>query len=205
MFRVFNIFVSLLIGTTVVIAQPSPALNPQPSNPRYAVQALDFIQVTVYDEADLNVQQRIDSDGQIRVPLLGNVNVNGMTVREIEERLERLFRQERYLRNPHVTVAVTSFSPREVLLLGEIGRRGPLQLPQGQSSIDIVDLVARAGDFTGIANRDEVMVKRTFEDGTVREFIVDVEDIILNRERGVRVNSFEVQEGDIVYVPERLF
>ena len=171
----------------------------------YQVQPRDFLEITVYGEADLAARQRVDSEGRIRVPLLGNVKVVGLTVREIEELLQKEFRDQRYLRSPQVTAAVAEYGPREIIMLGEVGRPGPLNLPAGETTIDIVDLIARAGDFSGIANSTKVMVKRTMDDGSVKEFIIDVDDIITDRERGKRVNSFEVHAGDIVYVPERLF
>lgn len=171
----------------------------------YHVRPGDVISVRVYGENDLNVNQRIDFRGQIRLPLLENVDVAGLQVREIETRLETLFRERGFLRKPQVTASVVRYAPAEVLLFGEITRKGPLQLPAGKEWIDIVDLIARAGDFTGIANSDRVQIKRVHADGTVEIKIVDVESIIKDRDRGINVNSFKVLPGDVIYVPARLF
>lgn len=171
----------------------------------YRIRVNDSVAISVFKEPELGVSQRIDGDGLIKLPLLGETSIVGMTTREAEAFLEQKFIDERYLREPAVTVSVVQYAPRQIIILGEVGRPGPLELPLEEDSLDIVELIARAGGFSGIAKQDSVRIKRERSNGTVREFVINVEDLISGRQDGERRGGFEVVPGDLVYVPERLF
>lgn len=191
-------------GSQLVLAQESvtaPAATPD----SYTIRERDMITITVFGEPDLDVVQRIDGDGKVKIPLLGELVITGYTVRGAENYIESQFVEQRYLRDPTVTVSVTDYAPREIILLGEINRPGPMMLPLESDSIDIVDVIARAGDFTGIAKTNDVQIKRKISEGEIKEFRINVSEIITGRESGRKVRSFEVLPGDVIYVPERFF
>jgi polysaccharide export outer membrane protein len=205
--RVRLIVALLLMMLSCATAQLRPATGSGAgaSADLYRLRTHDSISVQVFDEPDLAAQQTVDTRGQIKLPLLGIIDVRGLTLREVEQRIEDAYTQQRFLREPAVTVFITSHAPREVIVLGEVRRTGPLALPMLEDSIDIIELVARAGGFTGIAKQSAVSIKREQADGTVREFIIDVETLIEDRRDGKPMRTFQVRPGDVIFVPERLF
>lgn len=172
----------------------------------YQLTERDQIEVIIYDEPDLSIDQRIDGRGQIRVPLLGTVRIAGMTVREAEEYLQSNYVDKRILRNPMVTIHVSEYAPKEVSVLGAVVDPGRVTLPIEAGSLDIIEVISKVGGFTGIARSNRVRVSRQDENGREVDFTVDVEKMISGRGRGSSSQKrFEVFPGDVIYVDERLF
>lgn len=70
----------------------------------------DVIQVEVYNEKDLDVRVRVGKSGTLKMPLIGNVKVNGKTTKQLEAEIEAaLF--DGYLVEPVVTVSFVKFRP----------------------------------------------------------------------------------------------
>ena len=95
----------------------------------YRLNQQDLLTITVYDNPDLTTNQRIDVQGRVQIPLLGRIEIAGMTVGEAEQKIEQLFKDERYLRNPQVTVAVDEYSKKEISIFGEVRSPGQIALP----------------------------------------------------------------------------
>lgn len=159
----------------------------------------DLIEVSVFDEPDLKTEQRIDESGAVRLPLLGNFSLQQLGIREAEEQIEKAYIDQQFLRRPQVTIRVVEFAPREVSVLGSVGKPGKIVLPAEEESIDIVDVIARAGDFTRIAKRDAVTIRRKNAKGETEIIQINVADIILGK--GSRT-GFKILPGDVVFVPE---
>jgi len=177
------------------------------SNPNYRLGIRDAIRVSVFNEPDLTVNQRIDARGQIRLHLIGTFEVEGMTVREAEEAIEQAYIDQRYLRDPLVTVAVTNYRPKYALVHGAVGRPGRVTFPMEENAMDLVDVITGAGGFSPIARSDRVTITRPGDTPAEdREFIRNVEAMIEgNRREGERYEQFMVQPGDIIFVDERYF
>ncbi len=193
--------VVLFQGFPAVIAQESAhGTGNRPVAEAYRLQVGDEVTVSVFEEGALGGRFVIDLGGKIRLPLLGEVAVAGATVRECEALLEAEYTSQRYLRNPQVTVTIDSYTAALVTILGEVRRPGVIRLPLQATSLDIVELIARAGDFTDIANRERVVVKRTPADGSPeREFEVNVKALLEASGRN-QPARFEVLPGDTVFV-----
>lgn len=167
----------------------------------YALSVRDLIEVTIFDEPELAATQRIDSDGRINLALVGPVVVAGRTVREAEEFVAQTYVEKRLLRRPMATVRVLEYAPREVSVAGQVHAPGMVAFPKEARSIDIVEVIARCGGFTGRANQRRVQITRLGGDGRPIVIEINVEDIVA-RGRGEPVPVFP---GDIVFVPSTLF
>lgn len=168
----------------------------------YCLMQRDLIEVTVFDEPDLKTAQRIDTNGQVRLPLLGNFALAGKSTRDAEDAIEQAFIEREFLRGPQVTIRVIEYAPREISVLGCVGKPGNILLPAEEQALDIVEVISRAGDFTRIANRGAVVVRRRNSSGEFETVEINVADIVIGK--GNR-NAFPVYPGDVVFVPERLF
>jgi polysaccharide export outer membrane protein len=156
----------------------------------YTLAVDDLIKITVYDEPDLTLTARISSGGFINYPLLGKVEVKGLTAKEVEALITEKLEKD-YLVNPQVTVNIKEYSC--IYVLGEVEKPGPYKL---SSKITVMQAVDAAGGFTELANRNDVVVKRTSGESK-EEFKVN-----LSEDSGddIRKNDMELQPDDIIRV-----
>lgn len=185
-------------------AAPLPAAND--TDPSYRLASGDSISVNLYGEPDMSASQRLDNNGVLRLPMVGEVKLGGLTVREAEATLEKLYVSRELLKKPLVTINVSNYALREVSVLGAVRSPGNFQFPKETTSLDIADLITRLGGFTPTAKSDAVSVIRRKPDGTEEVTTVDVERMISGRRRGDSTRrEFAVFPGDRIWVPERLF
>lgn len=194
-----------LLAVVTSIAQ-EPRTSPPPAvNPSYRIMIRDQVEITVFDEADLSTAQRIDGKGQIRIPLLGNVKLSGLTIRDAEELLERRFVEGEFLKEPMVTLKILEYATREVSVLGAVRSPGVIPFPLEVNSMDIVDVISKTGGLAGIARGEAVRVTRLDADGQETISIVNVESLITGKGRRSDTDRFLIYPGDVIYVPDRLF
>lgn len=185
------------------VSEPRPASGTTTSS-AYVLTNTDRLRVSVFDEPDLSLIVRIDSQGRVNLPLVGQVAISGLSVSNAQTAIERAFQEGRFLRSPRVSISVEEYAPREVSIQGQVRSPGRYVLPI-EASMTILELVTRAGGFTDTAKGTAVRITRIHADGTKKTFEVDVESLIKGR-RGANVgdNSLVLEAGDIIFVPERL-
>lgn len=197
-------------GQEGVPSAPNAPATPMPSvadtDPSYRLTVGDSIAVNVYGESDMSASQRLDSNGKLRLPMIGEIKLADLSVREAEEALEKLYIERELLKRPLVTLVVSNYALREVSVLGAVRSPGNFQFPKETVSLDIADLITRLGGFTPTAKSDAVSVIRRKPDGKEEVTTVDVERMISGRRRGDSSRrDFAVYPGDRIWVPERLF
>ena len=92
------------------------------------------------------------------MPLVGKVEVGGLTVREAEQLLEREFIRQEYLRNPLITIKVQS--RKEVSVLGEVNS-ALITFKSDVNVLNIIELIAMCGGFNKLANKKKGTGKQT--------------------------------------------
>ncbi|HVU32040.1 MAG TPA: polysaccharide biosynthesis/export family protein [Opitutaceae bacterium] len=197
--RLLVCFVALFcIGTIVRAAESTPA-----DADRYRIIPRDLVRVAVNGESDVNAERRVDSQGEINVPMLGAVKVAGLTVSETQGLITKRYVQEEIYVRPEVVVTIVEYAPREVMVLGQVTKQGKQAFPPEATSLSIVEAIASAGGLTRIANGEAVRVTRKDDHDREQSFTVDVEKFI----EGKAGDSapFMLQPGDVVFVPERTF
>jgi len=122
----------------------------------YRVGPGDVLEVEVYDDPDLSGLVTVQHGGEISFPLLGDVEVKGLTEREVRETLTRLLAKD-YLVDPQVAVKVKEHRSQWITLVGEVQRPGKYFL---SGSKTLLELLTEAGGFTAQAS-GEVVVSRT--------------------------------------------
>jgi len=173
------------------------------TDPDYRLAIGDDIFVSVYGEGGLSIGQRIDTQGIIRWPLVGEVSVTGKTVRETEHYLEQVLIDKRMIKKPTVNIVVRSYASKEVTVLGAVNGGGKFRLPQEKDSIEIVDLISLMGGFRATAKSNSVKLVHTDEKGNEKEEIVDVEAMMKGSRKARK--SCVVYPGDRIYVGERVW
>ena len=142
---------------------PPPASPPPPVSPEYRVGSGDVLEVVVLGNEDLSRTPTVQTGGTVTLPLLGEVEVAGLTVPEIKDKLTTLLGRD-YLVRPQVEVTVKEYQSQFVTVLGEVMAPGRKAL---RGHTRLVDVLVDSGGFTPRAS-GEVTVTRMdggFEDG----------------------------------------
>jgi polysaccharide export outer membrane protein len=103
----------------------------------------DAVRVTVFQQPDMTTEARITDKGTISMPLVGEIKVSGMTQSQAAGAIAGKLKEGKYLKNPQVTVALTTVRSRQVSVLGLVARPGRYALDD--SSPNLSDVVAAAG------------------------------------------------------------
>lgn len=133
----------------------------------------------------------VDDHGNIRIPILGEVNVLGSTLEEVRKKIEtellnQYFKKEAEL---FVTVKLAGF---RYTVNGEVANPGSKVLYQDR--VNIFEAIANSGDITIVGDRKDVKIMRQFPSGT-EIFSIDLTD-------GKAMTSpyFYLQPNDYVYI-----
>ena len=168
-----------LIGLVLsLMAAPGIAQN---ANPADKLGVGDAIRVTVFQQPDLTTDARISDKGTIPMALLGETKVAGLTPQEAAAKIAADLKKGQYLRNPQVSVALTTLRSRQVSVLGLVARPGRYALDD--TSTRVTDVIAAAGGIAAGGSED-VTVMRNGQPQRVN---------ILSKD-------FSLQNGDTVYV-----
>ncbi len=155
----------------------------------------DLLEVKIFEAPELATQVRISSRGYVTLPLLGDVEVAGLTARELEMKIEDLYRAK-YIRNPHVSLFVREHLSQKVTFVGQVKSPGTYELP---SRIRLLDALALAGGLTSKAG-SSCRVRRVGKtDKDTGSYIVDLDRLI--DEGDVNLN-IPIHGGDVIFVEE---
>jgi protein involved in polysaccharide export with SLBB domain len=155
----------------------------------------DTFDVRVYGETDLSGTFRVATDGTIDFPLAGRIQVAGLRTGEIQQLLVAKLK-DRYLKDPQVIVTVKDRNSQKISVLGQVAKPGQVGY---YPNMTIVDAIASAGGFTGIAAKNSVNLRREVG-GKIEMHVYPVADISEGRSQNVMV-----QPGDVLVVDERVF
>jgi polysaccharide export outer membrane protein len=167
----------------------------------YKLSVRDRIEVVIFDEPELTVAQRIDGNGQIRVPMLGTITVTGKTVREAEDFVENEYVTNRLLKRPMATIRVLEYAIREISVHGSVSSPGSLTFPPEVDSMDIIEVIAKSGGFADKADGRNVRIPRIIAEGDEEVIEINVEAMITGKSRDPkRVLDYP---GDVLFIPTR--
>ncbi len=161
----------------------------------YLIGPADLLEVRVFESDKLTTTVRVSSRGEITVPLLDNVYVDGLTAREAEIRLENLLRDGDYIDNPHVGVFVVEHKSKVVSVMGYVNQPGSYELLGGRTLLDVLASAQGLNEKAGTT----VFVTRSQEDGSKDSYLIDLDDLVSS---GTPDSNLELKPGDLVYVPE---
>jgi len=162
----------------------------------YTVYPPDVLRIDVRPEAELSTDVTVRPDGKISLAILGDVEVQGLTPAEIDQKLTQALSQ--YVRNLDVTVTVTGFNSKRYSVIGEVFRQGEYPFT---GEITAWEAVAIAGGYTRRAAPSSARVVR----GDPEEPQVMPVNLARIALRGESARDIILEESDIVYVPPDAF
>lgn len=185
-------------------AQRLPSTTGDTTPAKYVIELTDRLRVSVYQEDDLSIIARVDSEGCINLPLVDRVKVRGLALEEAQRAVEDAYVKARILRKPKVTINVEEYAPREVSIHGAVRTPGRYPLPI-EATLSVHDLVTKAGGLRDTAKGNDVTVTRVAPDGKKTVFHVDVDSLIKGKSPSVPDRQDRpLEPGDIVNVGERI-
>src|SRR5258708_7403484 len=186
------------VGSSEVRAEaPRPASQTTPvathstvSPPDLLIGAGDLLEVSLYGMADFKTDVRVNSGGEISLPMLGTVAVSGLSVEQAEVLIERQLSQKRLFNDPHVTVFQKEYATQGISVLGEVQKPGIYPL---LGSRKLYDVISAAGGTTPKAGRYVLITRRNDPEHSIRV-------PLLTGAPDSMENNVAVEPGDTVVV-----
>jgi polysaccharide export outer membrane protein len=143
----------------------------------------DVLQVFVWKEPELSTTVVVRPDGNVSLPLIGELPANGKTSVQLQR--EITLKLKELVSEPVVNVMVKEVNSAKVSVLGEVRNPGMYKI---RDRATLLDAVALAGGFTEYAKRDKVTVIRSTADGRSERYNLDLDKLI------------KKSKGDLFYV-----
>jgi polysaccharide biosynthesis/export protein len=181
-------------AATSVSAETTPKadepIKPVDQSAMTKLGAGDLLEVNVYNVPELTSKVRVGNSGDIYLPLIDYVHVEGLSQEEAQSVIEKRLEGGGFVRNPHVTIFVDEASSQGVTVIGEVQKPGIYP--------DVVDhrlyeVISEAGGFSQTASR-KIAILRRGEKDPIRI------DLPRNLADDVSANV-EILPGDTITIP----
>jgi polysaccharide export outer membrane protein len=149
----------------------------------------DEVMVTFSGAPELNTRQKIQPNGKVSLPTIGDVNASGRSINSLQSSLTSMYQP--HLQDPTVVVSLAS-AAAGVYLSGEVNRPGKIPLDRPMTALEAV---MEAGGFSKLANPKKVYVIRK-EGGKQKRYVLNMNDALT----GVETSPFYVRPFDVIYV-----
>ena len=196
-------------GADTVALTPVGAVPDSSTNKSYVISVNDLIRFEVYKEPDLTTETRVDQDGTVSLPLVKTVMVGGRSISEARDTVRLLYEKD-FLVAAHVNIVLVQSSKTNkepvivkpklrFTILGQVKKPGNHEIQEGEK-VSIVQAIAIAEGFTGVANQKSVTVLRTVN-GKTEKFELDVKQMMNDS----KAKPFEIKPGDMIDVRQTVF
>jgi polysaccharide export outer membrane protein len=157
----------------------------------YKIGPKDLLEITVFGLPELSQTARVAEDGSITMPLLGRVEVGGLTAQELERKLASILDQQ-YTKEARVTVFIREH--QKISILGAVGRPGQYELV---GPTTLLQAIAQASGLTDQA-MSELYVYRTGPDGKQERIVLKLLDVMGG---GGKDLNMTLQPRDVIMIP----
>ena len=167
----------------------------QVSSANYVIGPKDLLEIKVQEIPELNVARRVQDDGSIDLPLLGQVTASGVSPMDLRDRVAAML-TAKYVNQAYVTVNVKEYANRPILILGGVARPGALNVA-GRWTLQ--QAILNAGGLASGAGK-KIAVLRTAENGLADRLEIDSDELF------VKLNpvwNIPIYPGDVVNVGTR--
>jgi len=175
-----------------IIDQGSTTLADYHREQIYVLGCGDRVSIRVWGRENLSTEAVIRPDGNISVPLIGDIQARGLRVEELKEELNKRLRD--YIFEPSVSVTVVDIKSLKACILGEVTRPGEIDIV---APTDVVRAIAMAGGFTIYAKKNKIQIIRTEGDKKIK-IKFNYDQVI----KGINLDqNILLQPGDVIIVP----
>jgi polysaccharide export outer membrane protein len=166
-------------------------------NGKYKISPPDVIQIVVSDNPELGTTSIIRPDGNVFIPLLGDIYVEGLTPLEVRKKVHQLLgRYMKGLPEESVSVQIVGFNSKMVYVYGY--GTGMAAIPF-TGDMTVLDAVTQSGMLASYSKR-KIKVIRGERDPAKKpqRLVLNLNDII---KRGRTENNIVLRPDDVIYIP----
>lgn len=152
----------------------------------------DVVKISVFGNPDLAVETRVSETGFITFPLIGQVQVAGMSVAAAEKLIATSLDKGGFVKSPQVNLIVSVLSSQQVSVLGQVNRPGRFPLDATRT---LLDFLAMAGGVTADGSDEVTLIRK--RNGQTSKEVIDVPAMMRNGDMG---RDFSLAGGDVIFV-----
>ena len=162
-------------------------------NTDYPLGAGDAIKIQVFQNPDLTIETRVSENGSITYPLIGAMELGGLSIAVAEKKIAGALQTGGFIQNPQVNIVLLQIRGNQVSVLGQVNRPGrfPLEIANTRLS----DMLANAGGAT--VNGDDIAIVVGMRNGKLFRKKIDIPSIFLDDKLQ---DNIVLQGGDSIYV-----
>jgi polysaccharide biosynthesis/export protein len=168
-----------------------PALAAGAAASNYIIGPSDMLTVTVWKDPTFSGPVLVRPDGMISIPLLGDIQAAGSTPIQLKEVIAA--KLKKYMQDPVVSVILTQVNSKKIYLLGEINKKGPVDMTPGMT---LLEAVSSGGGLTDYAKTRKIYILREV-DGKQQKIPVDYKNAL----KGNNALNVVLRPGDTIVVP----
>ena len=171
-------------------------------NGKYVISAPDVIQIAVQDNPGLGTTSVIAPDGNVFIPLLGDVYVDGLTILQLREKMHKLI--GRYLKDlpiESISAQVVGYNSKKVFVYNYGATNiSPIRFT---GNLTIFDVLSQTG-YASTGNKKKITIIRPEMDLAKKpqKFVFNLNDIM---KKGRAENNLILRHNDIIYIPPTIF
>lgn len=186
-----NLYRLLLLVLGLLTLSPAGAV--EPSKLDYRLGQGDAIRIVVFQNPDLTLDSRVSESGTITYPLIGTVEIGGLTIDAAEKRIADALREGGFVQKPQVNIILIQVRGNQVSVLGQVNRPG--RFPLETANTRLSDVLAMAGGMTPLGA--DTLVITGIREGKPFRREIDFPAIYIGSQSA---DDIPVAGGDVVYV-----
>ncbi len=163
------------------------------SQQEYPLGAGDTIRIQVFQNPDLMIETRVSENGSITYPLIGAVDLGGLSIADAEKKIASALKDGGFVQQPQVNIALIQVRGNQVAVLGQINRPG--RFPLETVNTRVSDMLAMAGGATPTG--DDVVIVSGVRGGKPFRKSIDIPALYLGETAEVDI---VLSGGDSLYV-----
>ena len=107
----------------------------------YLLGSGDLLKITVYNNPDLSLETRVTESGMISFPLVGEIQLGGITASVAEKKIADKLESGGFVKQPQINILVAQFQSKMVSVLGSVNKPGRYPLDRATNLVDLLALV----------------------------------------------------------------
>lgn len=152
----------------------------------------DVLRIQVFQNPDLTTETRVSENGSITYPLVGAVEVGGLSIADAEQKIAAALKNGRFVKQPQVNIVLLQMRGSQVSVLGQVNRPGRFPL---ETLSRVSDMLAAAGGASQTG--DDFAIVTGIRDGKPFRKVIDIPALYLTEESD---EDMILAGGDTIYV-----
>lgn len=186
---------AIALGTLPLLAHAADATPLPIQGKTLRLGAGDVLRVSVFQNAELGLETRVDGDGRMTYPFLGAITVQGKTTAELEALIAEGLEANGLLKRPQVSVSLLQYRSQQISVLGYVNRPGNYTLDLAYT---VAGALAQAGGSAAQVGADAVVLSRLDAQGKVQNTEIDLVEMF--RPGATQRADMALQGGDVLFV-----